>query len=80
MAYEYNKKWRLLHTDKRNKERKKYYDQFSLNNTQARKRWTLMEMYLITHFSLNDREMHELLGRSVRAIQVMRCKLNENSN
>jgi len=84
-SYKYNKIYRKKHPKKRKIERKRYYDRFSgkdinLNNRQP---WTVSELKLL-NANITDRELHRLIGRSVKAIQVQRCRakkeINEKSN
>ena len=74
MSYKYNKKWRLLHTKLRNEGRKRYYTQFR-DNERSNHKWNFIEAGLILVPKLSDRFLHDVLGRSVQAIQVKRCEL-----
>ncbi len=74
MSYKHNKKWRLKNTDKRNAERKRYYNRFPSPYDGGR-RWTFLEADLAISFEGTDRELHVVLGRSIQAIQTKRCKL-----
>ncbi len=69
-----NKRWRAEHPDIWQAGKKKYYDQFrpAINECQ---RYTDDEDALIIASELSDRELHEMLGRSVSAIQIRRSKL-----
>ena len=74
MTYKHNKKWRLLHTEYRNKERKKYYAQFREIKRRYR-RWSTVDSDLIIMSMMSDRALHILLDRSVQAIQIKRYRL-----
>lgn len=63
----------------RNKEKqkeynKKYYSQWE-DVENVRKRWTANEDYTILKRGMSDAEISEILGRSIRAIQVRRCRI-----
>ena len=74
MSYKRNKAWRLKNTEKRNIQRKKYYNRFSSGNWRHRKRWDLTEILSLS-LPFGDVYLHNVLGRSVQAIQIMRCRL-----
>ena len=71
---ELKRQWRLSNTAKRNIQRKKNYDQtkvaFRSGNV-----WEQPHDILVLEHACSDRELHELIGRSVRAIQARRSKL-----
>jgi len=77
MAYIHNKNWRLKNPEKRNAERKRYYDQFQYGNIKAFTRWTQKEDRLVLRSRLLDRDIHLKIGRSVKSIQVRRSKLKK---
>lgn len=56
-----------------NRQRQRYYGQ-SRNAPNKGRRWTEEEIKIIMEHSMTDREIAELIGRSVEAIQVKRCK------
>ena len=74
MTYEDNKTWRLKNPDKRNAGRRRYYRQFQ-NAQNSGKRWSDEDKDEVMMAVSLDRELHHMLGRSVAAIQHMRCKL-----
>ena len=76
--YKANKIYRKKYPDKRNKERQRYYDQFSGRevNHNHRERWTNLELNLLFE-NIKDRELHRLIGRSVKAIQVKRARVRK---
>lgn len=75
MALRYcaNKRWRKRHPKLRHEGKKRYYDQFKdlLNNGTA---WKISELKLIVARTMTDRQLSNLLQRSVGAIQTMRHK------
>lgn len=71
--YEYNKTWRIKHPHKRNNGNLRYYRK-TQGARNSNTRWTKEEIEMILEHSITDNELSELLGRSVRAIQVKRSK------
>lgn len=59
--------------EKRNLERKKYYDKTSFAPNHGN-RWSNDEINMVLRHEMSDTELSKMLGRSVRAIQIMRCK------
>lgn len=80
-SYESNKIYRKKYPERRNIERQKYYDQFSGKdiNFNHRQFWTISELNLLD-VNITDRELHWLIGRSVKAIQVKRARIKKESN
>jgi len=74
-TYSENKEWREQNPDKWNQQKKRYYAKFRRNTPNRGQRYTIQEINLILNSELSDRELHRLLGRSIQAIQVQRCKL-----
>ena len=74
--YDYNKKWRFKNPDKRYAQKSRYYAKTS-NAANRCSKWTNEEIRLITDADLTDSELSQRLGRSVKAIQVKRCKVNQ---
>ena len=74
--YEYIKAWRKRHPDKWNEEKKKYYSQFS-NAPNDHERYSDDEFKMILEHNIPDRELSKQIGRSVRAIQIMRSRLKD---
>ena len=71
-------RWRKRFPEKRNEERKRYYDQFLSGNFNEGKWWSQEDDQLILNRPhLHDRVLHKILGRSVEAIQVRRSKLRK---
>lgn len=80
MSYKHHKVWRHKHPRKRLRGKNKYYNKFNTGNFSGGRRWTYGEIDMITNLNhLPDRKLHELLGRSVRAIHTMRSKLKAES-
>ncbi len=63
-------KWR-----KARKRQKRRYRERTNSNLYNRRIWTIKEMNLILEHSMTDRELSELLKRSVGAIQVQRSRI-----
>lgn len=62
-------KWRKAN----NAQRKRYY-QKSQNAKNSKKPWTQRDIDLVMEHKMLDSELSKLIGRSVLAIQRMRCK------
>lgn len=78
MSYEAKKRWRLLYPEKRNESRNKNYD---LGAKMARPRrngepWTDEEIRLVLNkpSDMTDREVAKAINRTVRAVQIKRCR------
>lgn len=76
MSYKHNKAWRLRNTDKRNAERKRNYHKHP-GLYLAGAKWTVEDSDFVLAATAPDRALHVLLGRSVQAIQIRRCKLRK---
>lgn len=59
--------------EKRNAERQKYYDKTSYAPNH-RQRWSDDEINMVLRHEVSDTELSKMIGRSVRAIQIMRWK------
>ena len=68
------KRWRLSHTRRRNAERSRYYRKHQYGK--GRSRWNLSEIDLLKNFKSGDVSLAQILERSVLAIQVKRCRVN----
>ena len=67
-----NKKWRLSNPHKRSEENSRYYDQTE-DTANSRQRWTISELLRVLEKPRPcDRVLSEKLGRSMKAIVVMR--------
>lgn len=75
MTYKHNKAWRLSHTAKRNTERKRYYHKYPSYPDVAGKRWSIEDADLILTSKKSDVPLRVVLGRSIQAIQIKRCRL-----
>ena len=84
MSYASQKAWRKRHPEQRARERKRYYTKHRenpQNKTNAGQEWTLREIDCITAKDrLCDTVLGILMGRSVEAIQIARCKLKKRVN
>lgn len=78
MCYEANKIYRKKYPGKWREEKNRYYKQFSGSkvNHNHRQRWTNLELNLL-NANIIDRELHQLIGRSVKAIQVKRARVRK---
>lgn len=56
---------------------KRYYARTSGSAHNSREQWTEKEIKMILAREVSDTELAKVLGRSVRAIQVQRCKLKK---
>ncbi len=73
--YEANRRWRLAHPERRNKQRRTYYAQFTDLAVRGRYPWTSAEIErIIAPDRPPDRELAAELGRTVRAVQSARGK------
>ncbi len=69
------KAWVKKNPEKRNKNRRENYKKGAVNNKNFRSNWTIHEHSLITDPNHpRDRVLAEILGRTVQAIQVERCR------
>ena len=65
----------------RNRQRKINYDRDGSDRRNGRKPWSKHEIDMILERELTDREVARIIGRSVKAIQIKRCRLkNELGN
>lgn len=62
-------KWRQT----KKKQKRRYYGK-SQNAENRNQPWTNAEIQIVLDHKLTDKELSVLLGRSVNAIQVIRCK------
>lgn len=75
-GYEINKKWRKKHNSTWQKGKARYYKKSEATAHNKQQRWTIHDITLITNKGgKTDSEIAILIGRSVRAIQVMRVRL-----
>lgn len=77
-ATENRRKWRHNHIDKRNKQRRNYYEKHRQHVTNGNIPYTLEEIDLIMKHEKTDVELSRLLGRSVQAIQIARNRYKRN--
>jgi len=69
--------WRLAHRKLRNEERDRYYHKHEYGVFGGRIRWSPGEERLLFRFPGTDPELGKRILRSVKAIQVHRCRLNK---
>lgn len=71
------KKWRKAHPEKRTEQRRRYYDNTPNAGNSSKEPWTREQDRAITEPNKpTDRELAVRLGRSVRAIQVRRTRID----
>lgn len=80
-AYIYNKRWRLKNSRIRGKGAAAYYNRHKYKGMN-KKQYSEADKELIINKILNgkkmvDREIAKLLGRTLRAIQICRCRIRE---
>jgi hypothetical protein len=75
--YKYNKAWRMAHPDKRRKESARYYAKHAINKKRKGFAWTTEEDKLVIEHSMPDTALSKIIERSVKAIQIRRCRLNK---
>jgi hypothetical protein len=64
---------------KRNEQRLRYYKKYQKNNFNSNRRWNGAEKELVLNFDISDVDLHKRLGRSVGAIQIMRCRMKDRN-
>ena len=69
------KRWRLRHTDARNKIRLEYYRKH--NYGYGKRKYTIEEVLLILAHIIPDVELGKKISRSVEAIQITRYKVKD---
>jgi hypothetical protein len=74
VSREWHKKCRKNNPEKTKEIKEKYYNKNKGNDTNKRQRYTTEEIDLILNKDLSDIELAKMLKRSMRAIQVVRCK------
>lgn len=68
------KKYEENHPEKAREEREKYYSKNKGNDTNRRQPYTTKEIDLILNKEFPDVELARMLKRSMKAIQMARCK------
>lgn len=66
--YRDKKKFKATHR----KQNDRYYKRLSVNNENAKQKWTIHDIELVLAHEQPDRVLSEQLGRSVKAIQEVR--------
>ena len=66
--YKDQKKFKATHR----KQNERYYKRLSVNNENARQKWSRHDIELVLAHEQPDRVLSEQLGRSVKAIQEVR--------
>lgn len=56
-------------------QQKRYYDKHAKVAINSRERYTEEEIEMILNHEISDVELSKKIGRSVKAIQIKRCKL-----
>lgn len=73
----YTKIW--INGEKLVENKKRRYYEKTQNSRNKGNKYTLEEIKMILDKNYSDTELSQILGRSVKAIQVKRCKLNLES-
>lgn len=68
------KRWMKNHPEETKEIKEKYYNQNKGNDTNKHQPYTTKEIDLILNKEFPDVELAKMLKRSVRAIQIVRCK------
>lgn len=68
------KEYKETHPEETKKDKEKYYNKNKGNDTNKRQPYTTKEIDLILNKDFPDVELAKMLKRSVRAIQIARCK------
>jgi len=77
----YQRKYRLKHPDQRSRDRRRNYAKGRMSDWNSMGRYTNRENELILgEFEGSDRELAEVIGRSVQAIQVQRTRLRKRAS
>jgi len=77
MSYKNNKVWRKRHNAIWQKGKQRYYKQFEKDAYNSRQRYTIDEINMIMNKKYSDRIIAEKIGRTIKAIQVLRVRLNK---
>lgn len=72
-----NKTWRKRNNSTWQKGKKRYYKQFEKGAYNGRQIYTIREINMIINKKYSDRVIAAKIGRSVKAIQVKRTRLNK---
>lgn len=75
--YERNKRWRKNRPEVWNAMRQRYYKRSELKAFNKKQIWTVEDCNMILLRYLPDSNIAELIGRSVKAIQVKRARLKK---
>ena len=75
MSSESKKKWKKANPEKTKLSRKRNYAVTQRNARNYREAWTIEHMRMIMARDMLDRDLSRIIGRSVQAIQLKRCKL-----
>lgn len=80
MSYKYNKTWRKKNNAIWQRGKKRYYKQFEKGAHNKNQTYTIEEINMIMNKEYLDREISKKIGRSVKALQVKRARLNNFKN
>jgi hypothetical protein len=70
------KKWRKRNTEKRNEDRRRNYEKGSGNKSNSGQTYSARDHSIVFDSKMSDREKSKILGRTVRGIQLYRCRAN----
>ena len=77
MSYKNNKTWRKKNNKTWQKQKTRYYKQFKAGAYNNQQGYTTREDNMITNKKYLDRVIAAKIGRTVKAIQVQRARLNK---
>lgn len=74
-GYKKNKRWRKNNSSTWQKSKKRYYDKSRKEAYNYKQEWTVEDIDMIMGREDTDSNIAELIGRSVKAIQVKRVRI-----
>lgn len=77
MSYKNNKTWRKRNNTTWQKQKTRYYKQFEAGAYNNQQRYTVKENNMIINKKYPDRVIAAKIGRTVKAIQIQRGRLNK---
>lgn len=77
MSYKNNKTWRKRNNTIWQRGKQRYYKQFEEGAYNNRQIYTIREINMIINKKYSDRVIAAKIGRTVKAIQVQRVRLNK---
>jgi len=71
------KAWKLRNPEKEKEWKRRNYQQTQFGNNNSYNSYDQDHDWLILNSPFTDRELHTIIGRSVQAIQIRRCRLKQ---